>query len=65
MIFGKNTTEAINKLSYRFACPANAVVITTQLEHHSNDLPWRARHPIVHVRASPDGRLDEDDFDPS
>ncbi len=63
VIFGKNTTEAINKLSFRLACPPDSVVITTQLEHHSNDLPWRARHPVVHVRATPEGRLDEDDFD--
>ena len=63
VIFGKNTTEAINKLSFRLACPTNSVIITTQLEHHSNDLPWRARHPVVHVLATPEGRLDEDDFD--
>ena len=43
VIFGKNTTEAINKLSYRLPAKPGAVVITTQMEHHSNDLPWRAR----------------------
>jgi len=63
VIFGKNTTEAINKLSYRLPMAEDAVVITTQLEHHSNDLPWRNRAEVVHVRATPDGRLDEDDFD--
>ncbi len=63
VIFGKNTTEAINKLSFRLPAKPGAVVITTQLEHHSNDLPWRARFPVEHVRALPDGRLDEDDFD--
>ncbi|MFQ5575478.1 MAG: aminotransferase class V-fold PLP-dependent enzyme [Anaerolineae bacterium] len=63
VIFGKNTTEAINKLSYRFPLPGDAVVLTTLLEHHSNDLPWRHRTRVVHVRATPDGRLDEDDFD--
>lgn len=63
VIFGKNTTEAINKLSYRLNLPADAVVITTQLEHHSNDLPWRGRCQVVHVRATPEGRLDEEDFD--
>jgi cysteine desulfurase/selenocysteine lyase len=63
VIFGKNTTEAINKLSYRMAFPPNAIVLTTQMEHHSNDLPWRDRANVVHVRATPDGRLDEDDFD--
>ena len=63
VIFGKNTTEAINKLSYRFPMADDAVVISTQLEHHSNDLPWRHRAKVVHVRATPDGRLDEEDFD--
>jgi len=33
------------------------------LEHHSNDLPWRNQAHVVHVRATPEGRLDEDDFD--
>ena len=63
VIFGKNTTEAINKLSFRLPAKPGSVVITTQLEHHSNDLPWRARFPVEHLRALPDGRLDEDDFD--
>ena len=38
-------------------------VYKRQLEHHSNDLPWRPRAHVVHVRTLPDGRLDEDDFD--
>jgi len=58
VIFGKNTTEAINKLSFRLPAQPGHVVITTQLEHHSNDLPWRAHFPVVHVRAMRDGRLD-------
>jgi cysteine desulfurase/selenocysteine lyase len=63
VIFGKNTTEAINKLAWRLPLGPDAVVITTQLEHHSNDLPWRPRAHVVHVHVLPDGRLDEDDFD--
>ena len=63
VIFGKNTTEAINKLAYRYPLPPDAVVITTLLEHHSNDLPWRPRAKVVRVRATADGRLDEADFD--
>ena len=41
VIFGKNTTEAINKLAHRFPWEPGDVVLTTRLEHHSNDLPWR------------------------
>jgi selenocysteine lyase/cysteine desulfurase len=63
VIFGKNTTEAVNKLSYRLPIPPDGVVITTILEHHSNDLPWRRAAKVVHVGATPEGRLDEADFD--
>ncbi|RIK18029.1 MAG: aminotransferase, partial [Anaerolineae bacterium] len=63
VIFGKNTTEAINKLAWRYPLAPDSVVLTTQLEHHSNDLPWRPHAHVVHVRALPDGRFDEDDFD--
>ncbi|MGE5429470.1 MAG: aminotransferase class V-fold PLP-dependent enzyme [Syntrophomonadaceae bacterium] len=63
VIFGKNTTEVLNKLSYRLEIPEGQVVITTRLEHHSNDLPWRDRASVVHVKAAKDGRFDEEDFD--
>jgi selenocysteine lyase/cysteine desulfurase len=63
VIFGKNTTDAVNKLSYRIPLDADSVVITTIMEHHSNDLPWRNRARVIHVGATPDGRLDEEDFE--
>jgi selenocysteine lyase/cysteine desulfurase len=63
VIFGKNTTEAINKLSYRLPLSPDSVVLTTRMEHHSNDLPWRDKATVVHVGVTPEGRLDEDDFD--
>lgn len=63
-IFGKNTTEAINKLARRFPFTSRRnVVLTSGMEHHSNDLPWRAAAQTVHVELTPDGRLDEMDFD--
>ena len=63
VIFVKNTTEAINKLANRLPMPDGAVVLTTALEHHSNDLPWRRRATVVRVRTTADGQLDEEDFD--
>ena len=63
VVFGKNTTEAINKLSYRLPITDDAVVICTEMEHHSNDLPWRRMAKMVHVKVTPDGKLDEDDYD--
>lgn len=63
-IFGKNTTEAINKLARRFPFTSERnIVITSEMEHHSNDLPWRGvAHPI-YVSLTADGKLDEADFD--
>ncbi len=62
VIFGKNTTEAINKLAFRYPLMPGSVVLSTEMEHHSNDLPWR-RATVVRAQVTPDGRLDEDDVD--
>lgn len=63
VIFGKNTTEALNKLSYRFPLREEDVVLVSLLEHHSNDLPWRAKAQVVHIGIDPLGRLDQEDFE--
>ncbi|MGB5756108.1 MAG: aminotransferase class V-fold PLP-dependent enzyme [Acidimicrobiales bacterium] len=63
VIFGKNTTEAINKLAHRLPLDADAVVLSTLAEHHSNLLPWRSRAALEHVAVLPDGSIDEDDLD--
>jgi selenocysteine lyase/cysteine desulfurase len=39
------------------------VVLVSAMEHHSNDLPWRAVARVVHIKVTPQGRLDEADFD--
>jgi cysteine desulfurase / selenocysteine lyase len=63
-IFGKNTTEAINKLARRFPFTRERyVVLTSGMEHHSNDLPWRGVAKTVHISLTADGRLDEMDYD--
>ena len=63
VVFAKNTTDAINKLARTMPIADDAVVLTTLLEHHSNDLPWRARGRTVHVGACADGSFDEEDLD--
>jgi len=60
VIFGRNTTEAIQKLSYRLALERSEIVLISQLEHHSNDLPWRARARVLRIRADAQGALDEE-----
>ncbi len=63
VIFGKNTTEAINKLSYRLELNKKDVVIISLLEHHSNDLPWRQTAQVVRLGSDKQGRLIEQDLD--
>ncbi len=63
VIFGKNTSEAVNKLARRFPLAKDDVVLVSLLEHHSNDLPWRSVATIDHVTANSFGELDEADFD--
>jgi selenocysteine lyase/cysteine desulfurase len=58
VIFVKNATEAINKLANRFDWRPGDVVISTSMEHHSNDLPWRPKAHIEYVGLLPDGSLD-------
>jgi len=63
-IFGKNSTEAINKLARRFQFPKGRdVVLVSKMEHHSNDLPYRPLAKVVHVDVQRNGELDEFDFD--
>ncbi len=62
VIFTKNTTESINKLARIYPFRPEAVVLTTMMEHHSNELPWRRRTEVVHIELRPDGSLDLDDY---
>jgi selenocysteine lyase/cysteine desulfurase len=59
VIFVKNTTEAINKLSYRLLDKiGKGIVLTTAMEHHSNDLPWRNKYQIDFIEIDHSGRID-------
>ena len=63
VIFGKNSTEALNKLSYRIPLKKDDVVLVSLMEHHSNDLPWRGRAYIERIGVDDLGRLDENHLD--
>lgn len=58
VIFLQNTTQAINKLSYRLMDEIqDDIVLSTYMEHHSNDLPWRYRYNTDYVDLDNSGRL--------
>lgn len=64
VIFLKNTTECINKLSYRLKpVIEDKVVLITYMEHHSNMLPWRERYKTDYVDIDLHGRLDLNDLE--
>lgn len=63
VIFVKNATEAINKLSYRLQLSKNDVVISSLMEHHSNDLPWRNKCNTQYINLLEDGKLDLNDLE--
>ena len=60
VLFCRNTTEAINRLAHRYPFRPGDVVLTTLMEHHSNELPWRRVAEVVHVGVTRDGRVDEE-----
>ena len=62
VIFTKNTTEAINKLAKKLPFDEGDVVLTTLMEHHSNELPWRRVAKVRHVGLNDDGTISKDDF---
>ncbi len=62
VIFTKNATEAINKLSYRLQFNKDDIILTTLMEHHSNELPWRRAGEVQHVELDDDGQISKEDF---
>lgn len=63
VLFCRNATEALNRLAHRYPFRPGDVVVTTVMEHHSNELPWRRVADVVHVGVTPEGRVDEEDLD--
>jgi len=71
LIFARNTTEAINLVAYawgRANIKAGDVILSTEMEHHSNIVPWQmlaaekgAR--VEYVPVTDDGRLRLDALD--
>lgn len=62
VIFTKNSTEALNKLARRLPLDKDDVILTTYMEHHSNELPWRRVGMVAHVGLDADGTVSREDF---
>ena len=70
IVFVRNATEAINLVAYswgRANLKAGDRVVTTQLEHHANIVPWQqltreVGATLEYVAISDDGQLELDDL---
>ena len=62
VIFVNNTTEGINRLSNMLIEDKNHIVITSRMEHHSNDLPWRGKCNLKYIEVDENGRLKLDEL---
>jgi cysteine desulfurase / selenocysteine lyase len=57
----RNTTEGLNLLAMSMEFDKSKdVVITSMMEHHSNDLPWRGSAKVEYIPADVNGQLDLD-----
>ncbi|NME82245.1 aminotransferase class V-fold PLP-dependent enzyme [Clostridium sp. SM-530-WT-3G] len=63
VIYVNNTTEAINKLARTLIKKENEIVISSRMEHHSNDLPWRNRGKVDYIEIDRNGRLKIDELE--
>lgn len=59
IVFLGNTTQAIDLVAH-VVDPLPGKVLISDLEHHSNDLPFRKRGPLLRARTDAEGRLDMD-----
>lgn len=57
VIYVNNTTDGINKLAKILVKDKNDIVISTRMEHHSNDLPWRRNCKVDYIELDNLGRL--------
>lgn len=55
--FTSNTTQAID-LAAHIMADRPGKVVTTEMEHHSNELTHRRRGPVLRARVTDDGELD-------
>lgn len=63
VIYVKNTTEGINLLANMLCNRNDQKILTSRMEHHANDLPWRELGKPFYCEVTHEGKLDLDDFE--
>lgn len=63
VIYVKNTTEGMNLLASELCSNHGVKVLTTRMEHHANDLPWRKYGMPFYVEIDEQGFLKLDELE--
>jgi selenocysteine lyase/cysteine desulfurase len=62
IIITSNTTSALD-IAASVMSGYEGVTLVSLMEHHSNDLPHRARSKVIHFGLNPDGSIDMNDLE--
>ena len=63
VIYTKSDTEGLNALANVLIQDKDDIVLTTRMEHHANDLPFRRVAKMVYVEVDVLGRINIDDIE--
>lgn len=63
VFYVNNTTDGLNKLASALIEKKSDVVLTTRIEHHSNDLPWRENGTVIYAEVDDQGRVMYDEIE--
>lgn len=58
-----NSTTAINRFAHSYALKRGDVVLISEMEHSSNDLPWRKYATVMRVASQSSGVMDLNDLE--
>lgn len=63
VFYVNNTTDGLNKLASALIEDKSDVILTTRIEHHSNDLPWRESGTVIYAEVDDQGRVMYDEIE--
>ncbi|MEG2353088.1 MAG: aminotransferase class V-fold PLP-dependent enzyme [Clostridium sp.] len=68
VVYSKNTTDSINQLCNKLHAynletgSCKNIILSSYMEHHSNDLPWRDKFEVKYIKLDEDYRLSMEDL---
>ncbi len=63
VIYVRNTTDGINLLARALKDKGEYKILTTRMEHHTNDLPWRENAHVFYINTNELGRISLSDIE--